>query len=432
MTQRFLLFNFLCLTMLIQSCKKDQQPIGTPGDLHIDSFAPETAAKDSVLIITGTNFSPDPTKNIVKFNGVTARIIAATATTLTVRVPAGAVAGKISVETSGKVASSANDFAYIYTVTTLAGDGIAGFKEGESSVAEFKLPYGIAVDASGNVYVGDGGNNRIRKVTTTGVVSTLAGNGNSGFVEGAADVAEFHNPEGVAVDASGNVFVADFANYRVRKISARVVTTVAGNGIAGFKDGDALTAQFFDPEGIAVDESANLFVAEYGNSRIRKIAAGVVTTHAGNGIEGFKDGAATNAEFDSPFGVAADASGNIYVGDFRNNRIRKITESTVVTFAGDGSDGFKDGRGVTAQFTRPQGVAVDALGNVYVADRGNHRIRKITKDGTVTTIAGDGTPGFKNGTGVNAQFYFPSGIAVDAWGNIYVTDYLNHCIRKLQ
>ena len=250
MTQRFLLFNFLCLTMLIQSCKKDQQPIGTPGDLHIDSFAPETAAKDSVLIITGTNFSPDPTKNIVKFNGVTARIIAATATTLTVRVPAGAVAGKISVETSGKVASSANDFAYIYTVTTLAGDGIAGFKEGESSVAEFKLPYGIAVDASGNVYVGDGGNNRIRKVTTTGVVSTLAGNGNSGFVEGAADVAEFHNPEGVAVDASGNVFVADFANYRVRKISAGMVTTVAGNGIAGFKDGDALTAQFFDPKAL--------------------------------------------------------------------------------------------------------------------------------------------------------------------------------------
>jgi len=139
-----------------------------------------------------------------------------------------------------------------------------------------------------------------------------------------------------------------------------------------------------------------------------------------------------NAEFDSPFGVSADAFGNIYVGDFRNNRIRKITGSTVVTFAGDGTDGFRDGPGVASQFTRPQGVAVDTLGNVYVADRGNHRIRKITKDGTVTTIAGDGTAGFKNGTGVNAQFYFPSGIAVDALGNIYVTDYLNHCIRKLQ
>jgi sugar lactone lactonase YvrE len=381
MTQRFLLFNFLCLTMLFQSCKKDQQPMGAPpGDLHIDSFAPETAAKGSVLVIIGTNFSPNASENIVRFNGVAAMVTAVTATTLTVRVPTGAGTGKITVETGGKRISSAKDFTYIYTVSTLAGNGIAGFKEGEGLVAEFKLPFGIVTDASGNVYVGDGGNNRIRKVTAAGVVSTLAGNGNSGFVDGPADVAQFNNPEGVAVDASGNVFVADFANYRVRKISGGGVTTVAGNGIAGFKDGDALTAQFFDPEGIAVDESENLFVAEYGNSRIRKIAAGVVTTHAGNGIEGFKDGAATNAEFDSPFGVAADASGNIYVGDFRNNRIRKITGSTVVTFAGDGMDGFKDGPGVTAQFTRPQGVAVDALGNVYVADRGNHRIRKITKD----------------------------------------------------
>ena len=381
MTQRFLLFNFLCLTMLIQSCKKDQPPIGAPpGDLHIDSFAPETAAKGSVLVIIGTNFSPNASENIVRFNGVAAMVTAVTATTLTVRVPTGAGTGKITVETGGKRISSAKDFTYIYTVSTLAGNGIAGFKEGEGLVAEFKLPFGIVTDASGNVYVGDGGNNRIRKVTAAGVVSTLAGNGNSGFVDGPADVAQFNNPEGVAVDASGNLFVADFANYRVRKISGGGVTTVAGNGIAGFKEGDALAAQFFDPEGIAVDESENLFVAEYGNSRIRKIAAGVVTTHAGNGIEGFKDGAATNAEFDSPFGVAADASGNIYVGDFRNNRIRKITGSTVVTFAGDGMDGFKDGPGVTAQFTRPQGVAVDALGNVYVADRGNHRIRKITKD----------------------------------------------------
>jgi sugar lactone lactonase YvrE len=433
MTQRFLLLNFFCLTMLIQSSKKDQQPIGTPpGDLHIDSFAPETAAKDSVVVIAGTNFSPNASENIVAFNGVAAMVTAVRATSLTVLVPRGAGTGKITVETAGKRVSSAKDFTYIYTVSTLAGDGIAGFREGEGTVAEFKLPFGIAVDASGDVYVGDGGNNRIRKVTTAGLVSTLAGNGNSGFADGAADVAEFYNPEGVAVDASGNVLVADFANYRIRKISAGVVTTLAGNGLAGFKDGDATIAQFFDPEGIAVDRSGNVFVAEYGNNRIRKIAAGIVTTHAGNGIEGFKDGAAINAEFDSPFGVAADASGNIYVGDFRNNRIRKITESTVVTFAGDGTDGFKDGPGVTAQFTRLQGVAVDALGNVYVADRGNHRIRKITKDGTVTTIAGDGTPGFKNGTGVNAQFYFPSGIAVDASGNIYVTDYLNHCIRKLQ
>src|SRR6478672_966177 len=202
MIQRFLLLNFLCLTMLIQSCKKDQQPIGTPqGGLHIDSFAPETAAKDSVVVISGTNFNPNASENIVTFNGVAAVVTTVRATSLTVRVPTGAGTGKITVETGGKRVSSAKDFTYIYTVSTLAGDGRAGFREGEGIVAEFNLPFGIAVDASGDVYVGDGGNNRIRKVTTAGLVSTVAGNGNSGFAEGAADVAEFHNPEGVAVDA---------------------------------------------------------------------------------------------------------------------------------------------------------------------------------------------------------------------------------------
>src|SRR4030095_12341516 len=168
MTQRFLLLNLLCLTMLVQSCKKDQQPIGTPpGGLHIDSFAPETAAKDSVVVITGANFSPDPSKNIVKFNDVTASITAATVTTLTVRVPISGT-GQITVETGGKRVSSAKNFTYIYTVSTLAGDGIAGFREGEGTVAEFKLPFGIAVDASGDIYVGEGGNNRIRNVNGAG------------------------------------------------------------------------------------------------------------------------------------------------------------------------------------------------------------------------------------------------------------------------
>lgn len=427
-------FNLVILAsvVLIQSCKKDEPTNIPPGDLHIDSFDPASAAKDSVVVIRGANFSQNAVENIVTFNSVTAVVTSATTTTLAVRVPTGCGNGKITVKTGGNTASSAKDFTYIYTVSTLAGDGIPGFKEGNGDVAEFKLPFGIAVDASGNIYVGDGGNNRIRKINADRVVSTLAGNGNAGFVDGAADVAEFHSPEGVAVDATGNVFIADFANYRIRKISAGLVTTVAGNGVAGFKDGDAMTAQFFDPEGIAVNATGNVFVAEYGNSRIRKIANGVVTTHAGNGIEGFKDGLATDAEFNAPFGIAVDASQNIYVGDFANNRIRKITGSTVATLAGDGSNGFKDGPGTTAQFFRPQGVAVDVMGNVFVADRGNHRIRKITTTGIVSTIAGTGTIGFKNGTGANAQFNFPSGIAVDASGAIYVTDYFNHCVRKLQ
>jgi sugar lactone lactonase YvrE len=428
-----LIFFALVMFVLIQSCRKDPQTNNVSPGPHIDSFAPGSAAKDSVVVITGANFSPDVTGNIVTFNGVAASVTTASATTLTVRVPRGAGNGKITVKADGKIAVSTDDFTYIYTISTLAGDGIAGFKEGEGDAAEFYLPFGIAVDVSGNIFVGDGGNNRIRKITAQGFVTTLAGNGTPGFADGAANVdAKFYNPEGVAVDASGNVFVADFANYRIRKISGGMVTTLAGNGIAGFNDGAVAAAQFFDPEGIAIDAGGNVFVAEYGNNRIRKITAGMVSTIAGSGIEGFKDGTAMNAQFDSPFGVAVDVPGNIYVGDFRNNRIRKITGSTVVTLAGDGTADFKDGAGPNAQFTRPEGVAVDASGNIYVADRGNHRIRKITTEGIVSTIAGNGTPGLKNGTGINAQFYFPSGIAVDASGNIYVTDYLNHCIRKLQ
>lgn len=417
-----------------QSCKKDLQANDRPQDVRIDSFAPESAAKDSVVVVKGDNFSPTTAENLVTFNGVAASVTTATTTTLTVRVPTGAGSGQISVKTGGKVASSAKDFTYIYTISTLAGDGIAGFKEGAGAVAEFRYPFGLAVDASGNIYVGDEGNSRVRKITAQGVVTTLAGNGVVGFVDGAADtVAEFHDPEGIAVDAAGNVYVADFGNNRIRKISAGVVSTLAGTGIAGFNDGAGITAQFWDPEDIAVDTAGNVYVAEYGNNRIRKISAGIVSTLAGNGIGGFHDGANATAQFNNPYGVAAEASGNsIYVADFRNNRIRRITGSSVATIAGDGVASFNDGAGATAQFSHPTGVAADSFGNVYVADRGNHRIRKITAAGVVSTIAGNGTPGFRDGPGVTAQFYFPSNIAVDAFGNIYVADYLNHCIRKLQ
>jgi len=318
-------------------------------------------------------------------------------------------------------------------VSTFAGSGTEGSGNGTGTAAQFYYPSGVAVDSSDNVYVADGDNHRIRKITPGGVVSTLAGTGIRGHADGTGTEAQFYFPTGVAVDSSGNVYVADSDNHRIRKITpAGVVSTFAGTGSAGHADGTGTEAQFNYPTGVAVDSSGNVYVGDLDNHRIRKITpAGVVSTLAGS-TEGFADGIGTEAQFQGPFGVAVDSSGNVYVTDANNHRIRKITPAGVVsTFAGTGTAGFADGTGNTAQFNTPPGVAVDSEGNVYVADSNNHRIRKITPAGVVSTFAGSGTEGFENGIGTEAQFYFPPGVAVDSSGNVYVADFSNHCIRKI-
>ena len=319
-------------------------------------------------------------------------------------------------------------------VTTLAGSGTLGSADGTSTAASFNSPAGVAIDASGNVYVADFYNHRIRKITAAGVVTTFAGSGTAGFTDGTSTVANFNSPSGVAVDASGNVYVGDQRNHRIRKITAAgVVTTLAGSGTAGFADGTGTVANFNYPYGVAVDASGNVYVADQSNKRIRKItAAGEVTTLAGSGTQAFADGTGTAASFNYPTGVTVDASGNVYVADYGNHSIRKITAAGVVTtLAGSGTDGYADGTGTTTRFSRPLGVAVDASGNVYVADQVNHRIRKITSAGVVTTLAGSGMAALANGTGTAASFYFPQGVALDASGNLYVADFDNHSIRKI-
>ena len=320
-------------------------------------------------------------------------------------------------------------------LSTLAGSGTAGFANGRGTAARFNRPTGVFVDSSGNVYVADYYNNRIRRITAAGVVTTLAGSGTRGHRDGIGTVARFNYPSDVAVDSAGDVYVADNLNHRIRKIEvAKAVTTLAGSGTADFANGRGTAAQFNNPYGVAVDSAGNIYVADRENHRIRKItAAGVVSTLAGSGTGGFANGRGASARFKYPTGVVVDSAGNIYVADEYNHRIRKIEVAKVVTtLAGNGREGHRDGTGAAARFKDPAGVAVDSAGNVYVADYGNHRIRKITAAGVVSTLAGSGTGGHRDGTGTATWFYSPSGVAVDSAGNIYVADRRNNRIRKME
>ncbi|MFY8034755.1 MAG: NHL repeat-containing protein, partial [Flexibacteraceae bacterium] len=283
-------------------------------------------------------------------------------------------------------------------------------------------------------FVADRLNHVIRKITPAGLVTTIAGTGAPGYVNGTGTSAAFNYPSSVAVDASGNLYVADYYNHRIRKITASgVVTTLAGSGSISFADGTGEAAAFSYPISVAVDASENVYVGDSYNHRVRKITSdGIVTTLAGSGIQDYVDGIGTSAAFNFPYGVAVDTDGNVYVADVSNQRIRKITaDGAVTTLAGSGNSGFADGTGIAASFSNAAGLATDASGNVYVADYLNHRIRKITASGVVTTLAGTGTAGNDNGIANTASFRNPYGVAVDAIGNIYAADFSNHLIRKI-
>jgi len=319
-------------------------------------------------------------------------------------------------------------------VSTLAGSGNEAYVNGVGTLASFYNPVAVATDVAGNVYVADSENNVIRKVTSTGVVTTLAGSGTAAYADGTGTAASFNWPNGIAVDLSGNVYVGDTGNNLIRKITpAGVVTTLAGSVGGGYADGTGTAALFIWPFGLDVDASGNVYVADNQNYLIRKITpAGVVTTLAGSLLNGNTNGTGIAASFNNPSDVAVDASGNIYVADTGNNLIRKITSAGVVTtLAGSGDYNNLNGTGTAASFNTPFGVAVDALGNVYVADAANNLIRKITPAGVVTTPVGTGFYGNTNGVGTSASFNNPTGIAVDAFGNVYIADSYNNTIRKI-
>jgi len=325
------------------------------------------------------------------------------------------------------------------TTLTFAGSGSAGSMNGTGTSANFRGPLNTAVDKFGNVYVADSDNDLIRKISPLGVVTTFAGSGMEGATDGFGVTASFRHPSALVVDDSGNVYVSDQQNHKIRKITpAGQVTTLVGTGVAGSSDGTGIAASFSSPIGLAIDPGLNLYVADYGNSKIRKInlLTSVVTTYAGTGAQGATNGSALSATFKNPMGLAIDGAGNMFVADRMNYMVRKITQAGVVsTYAGSGSAGSANGLGTAASFNRPNAVATDPFGNVYVADDQNHVIRKITSSGgqgLVTTFAGlVATTGLVNGTGSVVRFNAPYGLCVDSRSNIYVAENFNHTIRKI-
>jgi len=330
-------------------------------------------------------------------------------------------------------------------ITTVAGNGTQGFSGdgGPATSAQFYGPDSVAVDAGGNLYIADLLNFRVRKVSAaTGTITTVAGNGSSGYSGdgGSATNAQLSSYVfGVAVDAGGNLYIADTGNQRVRKVtSAGIITTVAGNGTFGYSGdgGPATSAQLDGPHGVALDSNGNLYIEDDGNDRIRKVStAGIITTVAGNGTQGYSGdgGLATGAELD-PSGMTVDASGNLYIGDFEDQNVRKISAGIITTVAGDGSlSYFGDGGPATsAQLNSPYGVAVDANGNLYFVDTDNQRVREVSA-GLIFTVAGNGSGGYSGdgGPATSAQLYYPGGVALDASGNLYIADGANQRVRKV-
>jgi uncharacterized protein (TIGR03437 family) len=333
-------------------------------------------------------------------------------------------------------------FGQAYTYTTVAGTFASPGYTGDFALAtsaQLNYPWGVAVDTAGNVYIADSYNNVIRRVTaSSGVITTVAGNGTQGYSGDnvSALSTELNFPTGVAVDAAGNLYIADYFNYRIRKVSNGVITTVAGTGVTGYggDNGQATSALLGGPEGVAVDSAGNLYIADALNYRIRKVSGGIITTVAGNGTPGFSgdNGPATSAQLRTPYGVAVDSAGNLYIADTDNNRIREVSKGTIATVAGTGTSGYSgdNGPATSAQLHSPWGVAVDSAGNLYVADLFNNAIRRIS-NGVIATVAGGGG-GFNGGGPANGILVdAPNGVAVSSAGNIYIADTDNQRVLEL-
>lgn len=335
---------------------------------------------------------------------------------------------------------------FAQNITNFAGTAVAGYggDGGPASAAQFNSPGYIIYDHSGNLIISDWSNNRIRKISTSGIITTIAGTGAPGSMGdgGPATAAQLYNPAGMAVDGSGNIYFSDYSNQAVRKISpSGIITKVAGTGVAATSGdgGPATAAGIHSPHGIAFDTAGNLYISEYWGDRIRMISpSGVITTVAGTGVRAFSGdlGMATAAEMNQPVGLTIDNAGNIYFADQNNQRVRKIDAFGIIsTFAGTGSAGYLgDGAAATAaKINTPNMLSFDRWGNLFIGDQGNNVVRKVSPSGTITTFAGTGVAGHSGdgGPATAARLNVPGGMLADHYGNLFLNDVGNNCIRRI-
>ena len=330
-------------------------------------------------------------------------------------------------------------------ISTIAGNDTMGYNGDNIPATNARLnsPTFLAVDTTGNVYISDFDNYRVRKVSTLGIITTIAGTGVGGYSgEGLqATDAQIGNIDGVVLDKYGNLFLADDGGNRIWKINtAGVMTTIAGSGTYAFSgdNGPGTAAEIAGPHGIAVDTMGNVYFADFGNNRVRKISTtGIITTVAGSGTSVGDLGPATAAMVKEPYGVAVDKAGNLYIAEWTGNRIRKVDAVGIITtLAGNGMPGYTgdNGPATAAKIKGPAGIAISDYGELYLTDPNDNVVRKISRNGYISTIAGTGVFGHSGdgGIAINAEMKGPLGVFTDKVGNVFITEFANHTVRKIQ
>lgn len=404
--------------LLFCHCNKPDTDPAVLSQTVISSIAPTHGPFNTIDTINGSGFDPVAVNDSVFFNGHYAKILDASSTRLIVQVPSLAGTGNVTVKINSKI-TQGPVFKYDTTVytSTLAGSGIAGFINGTGTSASFNRPAGITVDGDGNIYVADFGNSAIRKITQAGVVSTLYQSQSALY--------------GLVLAPDGNLYATDI-NIYIRKISLTGSASIfAGTNQYGTIDGPVSTSAFKSPIGIAVDATGTFYISDENGYAIRKITNGTVSTIAGSGAMGGADGPAMSAKFWDPRGIAVDANGNIYIAEGIGHCIRKLSGGNVTTFAGSTEPGYVNGVGTAARFGHLNSIYIDTANNLVIPDIDNNQIRKVTPDGTVTTFVMYGS-GDVDGASPNASVRGPHFITFDKKGNGYFTEQFNNKVRKIE